>query len=71
LLKIKLSSEHRKIRIFFFLFQGITLFLLSGFGVFMILFKDSDIILFPIVFLAISILDFWIAWLFIKLPSNS
>ncbi|OJV89922.1 MAG: hypothetical protein BGO39_34310 [Chloroflexi bacterium 54-19] len=75
MLKLKVSGENRKSRFIIYMFIGVVCLLWAamsafmvyafGYGVFYLLF------IVPLLFLALSIISFWIARQIIKLPLNS
>lgn len=75
MLKLKISGENRKFRIFSFLFMGIVCLIwaaMSGFGVNMFAYGVFyAFFIVPLLFLGMSIFCFWVAWQIIKLPPNS
>jgi hypothetical protein len=73
MLKLKISGENRKPKIILFISQGIVMFLVAVFLGIMsyVFFFYFPIIIFTLLFLAVSILSFWAARQLIKLPPNS
>jgi hypothetical protein len=73
MLKLKISGENRKPRIILLISQGIVMFLVAVFLGIMsyVFFFYFPIVIFTLLFLAVSILSFWAARQLIKLPPNS